>query len=177
VPGRRHRIEHCGFLNEDQLRRMAAAGIDPVPQPVFLYDFGDLYIRNLGVARTAASHPMRRWLDAGLHPAASTDAPVCATDPFKNLYAMTTRRSRAGTLLGKDQRLSMAEALHAYTACGAYTQFAEDRMGRLVPGHLADMAILSHDLCAIASEELVRAVQCDMTILDGQVIFDRHNQA
>jgi predicted amidohydrolase YtcJ len=71
----------------------------------------------------------------------------------------------------------MAEALHTYTACGAHTQFAEDRMGRLVPGHLADMAILSHDLFAIASEELVRAVQCDMTILDGQVIFDRHNQA
>jgi predicted amidohydrolase YtcJ len=71
----------------------------------------------------------------------------------------------------------MAEALHTYTACGAHTQFAEDRMGRLVPGHLADMAILSHDLFATSPEELREAVQCDMTILDGKVVFDRHGQA
>jgi predicted amidohydrolase YtcJ len=177
VPGRRHRIEHCGFLNKDQLRRMAAGGIDPVPQPVFLHDFGDLYVRNLGVERTAASHPMRRWLEAGLHPAASTDAPVCATDPFKNIYAMVTRRSRGGTPLGPAQRLSIAEALHAYTACGAYTQFAEHRLGRLVPGLLADVAVMSHDLFATSPEELREAVRCDMTILDGKVVFDRDGQA
>lgn len=176
VLGRRHRIEHCGFLNEDQLRRMVAAGIDPVPQPVFLYDFGDLYIRNLGPERTATSHPMRRWLEAGLHPAASTDAPVCATDPFKNLYAMTTRRSRAGTLLGPDQRLSMAEALHAYTACGAYTQFAENRMGLLVPGQFADVAVMSHDLFAADPEELRSEARCDITIRGGEVVFDRLGQ-
>ncbi|RKK05550.1 amidohydrolase [Pseudoroseomonas wenyumeiae] len=176
VLGRRHRIEHCGFLNDSQLRRMVAAGIDPVPQPVFLYDFGDLYLRNLGADRTDASHPMRRWLEAGLHPAASTDAPVCATDPFKNLYAMTTRRSRAGTLLGPEQRLSMAEALHTYTACGAYTQFAEDRMGRLVPGHFADIAVMSHDLFTIDPEQLRSEAHCDITIRGGEVVFDRLGQ-
>ena len=173
VPGRRHRIEHCGFLSPAQLRRMAAAGIDPVPQPVFLHDFGDLYVRNLGPARTAASHPMRSWLDAGLHPAASTDAPVCATDPFANLAAMVTRQSRSGAVLGADQRLSMAEALHAYTACGAHTQFAEDRLGRLVPGYLADIAILSHDLFAAEAEAALGAVRCDMTVLGGTIVFDR----
>lgn len=173
VPGRRHRIEHCGFLSPTQLRRMAAAGIDPVPQPVFLHDFGDLYVRNLGPARTAASHPMRSWLDAGLHPAASTDAPVCATDPFANLAAMVTRQSRSGAVLGADQRLSVAEALHAYTASGAHTQFAEDRLGRLVPGYLADIAILSHDLFAAEAEAALGAVRCDMTVLGGTIVFDR----
>lgn len=176
VLGRRHRIEHCGFLHEGQLGRMVAAGIDPVPQPVFLYDFGDLYVRNLGTDRTEASHPMRHWLEAGLHPAASTDAPVCATEPFKNLYAMTTRRSRAGTLLGPDQRLSMAEALHAYTACGAYTQFAEDRMGRLMPGQFGDVAVMSHDLFTADPEELRSEARCDITIRGGEVVFDRLGQ-
>jgi predicted amidohydrolase YtcJ len=176
VRGRRHRIEHCGFLDDGQLRRMVAAGIDPVPQPIFLYDFGDLYVRNVGAERTAASHPMWDWLRAGLHPAASTDAPVCATDPFKNIFAMVTRRSRAGTVLGEDQRLSMAEALHAYTACGAYTQFAEDQKGRLVAGQLADIAVLSHDLFAITPEELAGSVRCDMTVLGGRVVFDRMGQ-
>jgi predicted amidohydrolase YtcJ len=119
---------------------------------------------------------MRDWLRAGLHPAASTDAPVCATDPFKNIFAMVTRRSRAGTVLGEDQRLSMAEALHAYTACGAYTQFAEDQKGRLVAGQLADIAVLSHDLFAITPEELAGSVRCDMTVLGGRVVFDRMGQ-
>lgn len=172
VAGRRHRIEHCGFLADDHLRRMAAAGIDPVPQPVFLRDFGDLYVRNLGMARTVASHPMRRWLEAGLHPAASTDAPVCATDPFANLHAMTTRQSRSGLCLGSDQCLSMGEALHTYTTCGAWTQFAEDRVGRLAPGYQADIAVMSHDLFTVSTDEL-SGVRCEMTILDGHVVFDR----
>lgn len=174
--GRRHRIEHCGFLSDDQLRRMVAAGIDPVPQPVFLYDFGDLYVRNLGEARAAASHPMRRWLEQGLHPAASSDAPVCATDPFKNLFTMVTRRSKNGTVLGAGQALDMGQAVHAYTACGAWTQFAEDRTGRLAPGLAADVAVLSHDVFTVEPEVTRDAARCDMTLLGGAVAFDRLGQ-
>ncbi|MEZ0221110.1 MAG: amidohydrolase, partial [Tardiphaga sp.] len=153
ILGRRHRIEHCGFLSDSQIARMAASGIDPVPQPVFMYEFGDLYITNLGQARTDVAYPMRKWFDAGLHPAASSDAPVSTTDPFKNLFTMTTRMSNRHTVLGEGQKLSMAEAIHAYTYFGAYTQFAEDRMGRLVPGQLADIAVLSHDVFTCAPEE------------------------
>jgi predicted amidohydrolase YtcJ len=176
ILGRRHRIEHCGFLSDGQIARMAAGGIDPVPQPIFMYEFGDLYITNLGQARTDVAYPMRKWLDAGLHPAASSDAPVSTTDPFKNLFTMTTRMSNRHTVLGEGQKLSMAEAVHAYTWCGAYTQFAEDRVGRLVPGQLADIAVLSHDIFACRPEEIEKDVRCDLTILDGEVIFDRLGQ-
>lgn len=173
IAGRRHRIEHCGFLSDGQIARMAKAGIDPVPQPIFMYEFGDLYLRNLGGARTAAAYPMRKWLDAGLHPAASSDAPVSTTDPFKNLFTMTTRMSNRHTVLGADQALSMAEALHAYTYCGAYTQFAEGEVGRLVPGQAADIAVLSDDIFAIDPARLEQDVRCDLTLLDGKVVFDR----
>lgn len=176
VTGRRHRIEHCGFLSDAQLARMVAAGIDPVPQPLFIYEFGDLYIRNVGQERTDASYPMRKWLDAGLHPAASSDAPVCNTDPFKNLFTMVTRQSKNYTVLGEGERLTMKEAVHAYTFCGAYTQFAEDRMGRLVPGQLADVAILSEDIFACDPQTVENDVRCDMTILGGEVVFDRAGQ-
>ena len=176
IAGRRHRIEHCGFLTDGQLERMVAAGIDPVPQPLFIYEFGDLYIRNVGQERTDASYPMRKWLDAGLHPAASSDAPVCNTDPFKNLFTMVTRQSKNHTVLGDEQRLTMEEAVHAYTYCGAFTQFAEDRMGRLVPGQYADVAILSQDIFACDPVELEMNVRCDMTILNGEVVFDRAGQ-
>ncbi|MES2030594.1 MAG: amidohydrolase [Pseudomonadota bacterium] len=173
ILGRRHRIEHCGFLSDGQIARMAASGIDPVPQPVFMYEFGDLYITNLGQARTDVAYPMRKWFDAGLHPAASSDAPVSTTDPFKNLFTMTTRMSNRHTLLGEGQKLSMAEAIHAYTYFGAYTQFAEERVGRLVPGQLADIAVLSHDVFSCAPEEVETDTRCDLTILGGDVVFDR----
>ncbi len=173
IRGRRHRIEHCGFLSDGQIARMANAGIEPVPQPVFMYEFGNLYLRNVGEARTAAAYPMRKWLDAGLHPAASSDAPVSTTDPFKNLFTMTTRMSNRHTVLGPDQVLSMAEALHAYTYCGAYTQFAEGKVGRLLPGQVADIAVLSDDLFAIEPARLEHDVRCDLTLLNGKVVFDR----
>jgi predicted amidohydrolase YtcJ len=176
ILGRRHRIEHCGFLSDSQIARMAAAGIDPVPQPVFMYEFGDLYIVNLGQERTDVAYPMRKWFDAGLHPAASSDAPVSTTDPFKNLFTMTTRISNRHTVLGEGQKLSMAEAIHAYTYFGAYTQFAEHRVGRLVPGQLADIAVLSHDVFSCAPAVLEKDTQCDLTILGGDVVFDRRGQ-
>jgi predicted amidohydrolase YtcJ len=176
IRGRRHRIEHCGFLTDGQLARMAAAGIDPVPQPVFIYEFGDLYVTNLGQQRADASYPMRKWLDAGLHAAASSDAPVCATDPFKNLFTMVTRKTKRGTVIGGAERLSMEEAVHAYTALGAYTQFAEDKLGRLVPGQLADIAVLSHDVFSVPVETVENEVRCDLTLLGGEVVFDRLGQ-
>jgi predicted amidohydrolase YtcJ len=176
VEGRRHRIEHCGFLDDGQLARMAKAGIDAVPQPIFIYEFGDLYVRNLGQERADASYPMRKWLVGGLHPAAGSDAPVSVTDPFKNLYTMVTRRTRRGTLLGEAERLSITEAVHAYTYCGAYTQFAEARLGRLAQGLAADIAVASHDIFRCAPQMLESEVSCDLTIRGGEIVFDRHGQ-
>jgi predicted amidohydrolase YtcJ len=70
----------------------------------------------------------------------------------------------------------MEEAVHAYTALGAYTQFAEDRMGRLVAGQFADIAVLSQDIFSIPVEALENEVRCDLTLLGGEVVFDRHGQ-
>ena len=176
IAGRRHRIEHCGFLTPDQHRRMTAAGIYPVPQPIFMYEFGDLYVRNVGEARAAAAYPMRTWLESGQQPAASSDSPVSTTDPFKSLYTMTTRRTRRGTLIGPDERLTMEQAVHVYTYCGAFSQFAEDRYGRLIPGQRADVAVLSQDIFSCPAEALEAEVRCDLTLLDGRVAFDRHGQ-
>ncbi len=176
ITGRRHRIEHCGFLTDGQLARMAAAGIEPVPQPLFMYEFGDLYVHNLGEKRASAAYPMKKWLDAGLHPAASSDAPVCATNPFQNLFTMVTRQTKRHTEIGGIEKLTMEEAVHAYTYCGAYTQFAETDLGRLVPGQLADIAILSHDVFAVSPETVEKDVRCDMTILGGKVVYDREGQ-
>jgi predicted amidohydrolase YtcJ len=175
VLGRRHRIEHCGFLNADQRGRMKARGILPVPQPIFLYEFGDVYLKVLGRARSEACYPMRTWLDEGHNPSASSDSPVCTVDPFANLYTMMTRRTVRGTVIGADQCLTAAEAVHCYTAAGAYTQFAETRRGTLEVGQFADLAVLSRDVFAAAPEDVL-TTQADLTLRGGGVLFDRHGE-
>ncbi|WP_270935732.1 amidohydrolase [Falsiroseomonas oryzae] len=172
--GRRHRIEHCGFVTRDQMRRMKARGILPVPQPVFMYEFGDLYIRNLGRARSEHAYPMRTWLEDGHHPAASSDCPVSTVDPFVNLFTMVTRKTNRGTIMGPEEALSVEQAIHCQTWCGAYTQFAEDRRGTLEPGMLADLAVLSRDVFAAEPEQILRDTRCDLTLRGGVPIFDRH---
>lgn len=173
VAGRRHRIEHCGFVSAGQMARMAVRGIEPVPQPVFMYEFGDLYATNLGAERAAAACPMRSWLEAGQHPAASFDAPVSSTDPFQSLYTMVTRRTNKGTVIGADEAITMEQAVHCLTYCGGYTQFAEDRRGRIRPGMLADVTVLSRDVFA-GGAETVQDTEADLVLLGGRVVFDRH---
>jgi predicted amidohydrolase YtcJ len=176
IHGRRHRIEHCGFLTAGQRARMLKHGILPVPQPSFIWEFGDLYVTNLGRERAEASYPMRTWLHEGHHPAASTDSPVCSVDPFPNLYTMVTRRTSKGTVLGADQTLTAEEAVHCYTWCGAYSQFAEAHRGTLEAGMLADITVMSTDLFAAAPEEILKT-RADLTFRAGRAIFDRHGEA
>ena len=174
---RRHRIEHCSFVRPDQIARMARLGVHPVPQPVFIHEYGELYMAVVGAERTAASHPMRSWIEAGLKPAASTDGPVSGIEPFPNLYAMLARRSSAGTLLGAAQALTMPEALAAYTAHGAYVNRAERHRGRLMPGFAADVAVFSRDLLAASPEEVLEDTVCDLTLLGGEIVHDRLGEA
>jgi predicted amidohydrolase YtcJ len=85
---------------------------------------------------------------------------------------MVTRRTDKGTLLGGEQTLTLAEALHAYTWCAAYAEKEEGRKGRLVPGQLADLAVFSADPFDAAPEALLE-LKADMTILNGGVVHER----
>lgn len=172
-PDRRHRIEHCGFPSDDQISRMAKAGVYPAPQPVFMYDFADLYASVLGAERTAASYPFRKFLKAGLKPSASSDAPVCDASPFPSFYAMLTRRSWRGNVHGADETLTITEALRAFTEFGAFGEKTEHEKGRLVPGFLADIAVFSRNLMEATPEEILGDTRCELTILGGKVVFDR----
>jgi predicted amidohydrolase YtcJ len=173
---RRHRIEHCGFLTDDHMARMKAAGIYPAPQPIFIYDFGDLYYSVLGNGRPEASYPMRGWFNAGLKPSASTDAPVCDANPFPNIYTMLTRKTGKGTVVGGQEALTIDEALQAYTEFGAFAEKAEAKKGKLMPGMLGDVAVFSRDMTTAAPEEILDDTRCDITIRGGSIVFDRHGE-
>ncbi|MBL8687451.1 MAG: amidohydrolase [Rhodospirillaceae bacterium] len=171
----RPRIEHCGFVTDRQIGEMKRLGMIPSPQPVFIHEFGDLYVDVLGEARSNASYPMRRWHDRGLRPAAGSDAPVSSDDPLIGLHVMVTRKTDRGRVLGSSETLPLADALHTYTANGAYSAFAEAERGTLEPGMLADIAVVDRDLFKADAGELLEA-KVDLTILGGEVRFDRRGE-
>ena len=169
---RRHRIEHCGYIVPEHIDIMARRGIFPAPQPVFVYDFGDLYLEVLGEERSAGCYPMRTWMEHGLHPAASSDAPVCGTNVMTNLYSMLTRKTARGVCLGESERLNLAEALSASSYNGAYLSFSESVKGTLLPGQLADIAVTSDNLFDSEPERILES-NIDLTILEGDIVYDR----
>jgi predicted amidohydrolase YtcJ len=172
-PDRRHRIEHCGFSTPAQHERMVKAGIYPCPQQVFIHDFGDAYVKVLGPERALPSYPFRTWFDLGLKPATGSDAPVCDPNPFPNFHTMLTRETWKGTVMDAAQRVSIEEALQAYTEFGAFSQKQETVKGRLAPGLLADVAVFSRDLLTAAPADILKDTRCDLTILGGEVVYER----
>ncbi|MCW8084654.1 amidohydrolase [Sabulicella glaciei] len=175
TPERRHRVEHCGFVTRDQRRRMKARGILPVPQPVFMREFGETYLKVLGPERALRAYPMKTWMEEGQHPSASSDSPVSNVDPFGNLHVMVTRETAQGRVMGPEERLTIEEALHAYSWCGAYSTFAEGSRGTLEPGMDADIAVLDRDILVADPAEIL-AARCDLTLRGGAVIHDRHGE-
>ncbi len=172
-PDRRHRVEHSGFSTPAQHERMMKAGIYPCPQQVFIYDFGDAYVSVLGEERGLSSYPLKTWIDLGLKPATGSDAPVCQPNPFPNLYSMITRKTWKGTVMDERERVSIEEALQAYTEFGAFSQKMENVKGRLIPGQLADIAVFSRNLLEATPEDILDNTQCDLTIRGGEIVHDR----
>ena len=92
-----------------------------------------------------------------------------------NLYTMLTRKSERGAVLGEGQRLSTTQAIDAMTANGAYGSFSETVKGTLTPGMLADIAVWDSDIFSAEPDALLHT-RCDLTVLSGEVVFDRHGQ-
>jgi predicted amidohydrolase YtcJ len=172
-PDRRHRVEHCGFSTPQQHARMVKAGIYPCPQQVFIHDFGDAYIKVLGEERALPSYPFRTWFDLGLKPATGSDAPVCDPNPFPNFHTMLTRQTWRGTVMDEAQRVTIEEALQAYTEYGAFSQKQEKAKGKLKPGFLADVAVFSRDLLSATPEQILKDTRCDLTIRGGEIVYER----
>lgn len=167
----RHRIEHCGYTDDAMNARMKDQGILPVPQQVFLYDFGNSYISVLGEDRALSAYPLRTFMDMGFKPSTGSDAPVCKPDPWPNLYTMITRKTWNGTVMDATQCVSIEEALRAYTENGAYSQNAEAVKGRLIPGQLADVAVFSRNLLEATPDDILKDTHCTMTLLGGDVVY------
>jgi len=167
----RWRIEHCGLCTPAILDRMARLGIVAVPQPNFVYELGDSYLRNFTPGQLALSYPNRSWFDRGIVAVGSSDVPVVGCDPFMGLRSAVTRLTRDGARMGPEQGVSVEEALRMFTRHGAFATFEEGRKGTIAPGKLADLAVLSADPRALEPERL-HELRCELTLLGGEVVFE-----
>ena len=169
----RHRIEHCGLLDQEMIARMKRLGVLAASGLPFLYELGDSYIGSLGQERAGAFYPLRSMLDQRVKAALSSDAPVMDPNPMHGLYCAVARKTASGQDIGPEQTVSLREAVAAYTIEGAYASFEEDIKGSIEPGKLADVVVLSGDLFAAPLESILD-FKADLTMIDGQVVYERN---
>jgi predicted amidohydrolase YtcJ len=168
-PDHRHRIEHCGIARPEHVERIARLGVIPVPQGRFVYELGDGMISAVGAERAEWCYRQKSFLNAGVELPASSDRPVVDGHPLRGLRALIERRTSAGDELAPAERLSPAEALRAYTYGSAFAGFAENRVGQLAPGYLADLAVLSADPLRAADVDEIAVLA---TVVGGRTVHD-----
>ena len=166
----RHRIEHCGGPRRDQVERIARLGVIVVGQPRYFWDAGDAWLEALDADRAQRLQPYRELVDAGVKFALSSDAPVASHRPMDTIASAVMRTTISGAVIGADQALTVEEAVRAATADSAASFFADDRLGTLEAGLLADVVVLDRDLFEMPSDE-ISDVGVDLTLLDGEVAY------
>ena len=172
---RRFRIEHAQHVAPSDIPRFAELGVVPSMQPYHAIDDGRWAERLIGHERARTTYAFRSLLDAGARVAFGSDWFVAPPTPLEGIYAAVTRRTLDdrnpdGWIPG--QRITLEEALVAYTGSGAYASFDEKDKGRLVRGYLADFVMLDRDLTRIPPET-IRDAQVVMTVVGGQVVYER----
>jgi predicted amidohydrolase YtcJ len=171
--GLAHRIEHLGLPDSTQLARAAKLRVIAAPQTIFIHSLGRNFRSYLPDALIPRTYPVRAMLDAGLVVALSSDAPVVEDDnPMIGIMAAVTRRDAGGVEIAREQAITVAEALHAYTMGGAIASGDETNRGSVEVGKWADLAVLSDNPLTVAPEGLP-AIKVDMTLVAGRVAFER----
>lgn len=171
----RHRVEHAQFITDEDVPRFAELDVIASMQPCHLLTDMRWAPAILGPEREAEGYRWRSLLDAGARLAFGTDFPVEPIDPFRGLYASLTREFEVGGPDGgwvPTEKISIDQAIVAYTRDAAYAEFEDHRKGTLAPGMLADIVVLSGDLRTLPPGDLLE-VQVDYTIVDGHVRHER----
>jgi predicted amidohydrolase YtcJ len=170
---RRFRVEHAQHLRRQDIVRLARSGVIASMQPYHAIDDGRWAEKRIGPERIKTTYAFRSLLDNHARLGFGSDWTVAPLDPILGIYAAVTRR----TLDGKnpngwvpEQKITVEEALRAYTSGNAYGVFAERSRGKLAPGYLADVVLLDQDLTAIPPPTIER-VRVRATVAGGKVVF------
>jgi predicted amidohydrolase YtcJ len=170
---RRFRIEHAQHLRAQDIPRFGRDHVIASMQPYHAIDDGRWAEKRIGPERIKTSYAFRSLIDSGAVLAFGSDWTVAPLNPLLGIYAAVTRR----TLDGKnpngwvpEQKISVEEAVRAYTVGSAYAEFAEKEKGRIAPGMLADMVLLSEDIFRIDPVEIEKT-RVLLTIVNGRIVY------
>jgi len=172
---RRHRVEHIEQVQADDIPRFAKLGVLPSMQPIHA-DPGtvDVWSKAVGEERLPRSFAWKSLLNAGATLVYGADWPACISlNPMRGLHSAVNRRTTDGRPPNgwiPEQRISIADALKAYTVNSAYGSFDENTKGKLIPGFFADLVIHSQDLFTVPSMD-IHKTQVLMTMVDGKQVF------
>ena len=171
---RRFRIEHAQHLRPQDIPRFARDKVIVSMQPYHAIDDGRWAEKRIGKERAKTTYAFRSLLDSGATLAFGTDWTVAPLNPLLTVYAAVTRR----TLDGKnskgwvpEQKISVEEAVRAYTVGSAYAEFQDTVKGTISVGKLADMVILSRDIFKIDPKD-IENVKVTLTLVDGRVVYE-----
>lgn len=167
----RPRIEHCGLTRPDQLARLRALGVVPVPQAVFIERTGGALVTALGPERADWAHRHRSFLDAGLTVPGSSDRPIAPGSPLRGIHAMVNRTTDTGDVVGPGEVVSPSQALYAYTMGSAHAGFDERVKGSIEPGKLADLAVLERDPTTVPPDT-IKDIAVLATLVGGRFVYD-----
>lgn len=169
----RHRIEHVQIIHPQDLHRPAELDVIASMQPIHATSDYPGAERFWG-ERSVFSYAWRSLIERGTRLAFGSDAPVDSPNPFWGLHAAITRCRHDGSPDPEGwypaQRLTLDEALHAYTVGAAYAGFAEDRLGKLAPGFLADLLVLDRDPNSIEPMQ-VKDIRPLATMIAGEWVY------
>ena len=172
---RRLRIEHAQHLRSEDFARFARLHVIASVQPYHCIDDGRWAEKRIGHERALTTYAFKSLLDAGVTLAFGSDWFVAPINPLAGIYAATTRR----TLDGKhpdgwipEQKISVVQAVHAYTMGSAYAESQESDKGSLETGKLADFVVLSDDIFHLDPVR-IQDVKVDITVSGGAVVYER----
>jgi predicted amidohydrolase YtcJ len=171
---RRFRIEHAQHIRPSDIPRFAEQDVIASMQPYHAIDDGRWADRVIGEKRSETTYAFRSLIDPGAHVAFGSDWFVAPAIPLEGIYAAVTRRTLDGANPDgwvPGQKITVEEALHAYTFEGAYASFEESEKGTLKPGMLADLVLVDRDLTGIPPEQ-IRDAKVLMTVVGGRVVYD-----
>ncbi|HJW14711.1 MAG TPA: amidohydrolase [Thermoanaerobaculia bacterium] len=171
---RRFRIEHAQHLRASDIPRFAALGVVASMQPYHAIDDGRWAEKRIGRERCRTAYAFRSLLDAGARLVFGSDWDVAPLSPLAGIDAAVNRRTTDGRNPGgwfPEQRITVEEALRAYTATAAWAAFEESEKGTLAPGKLADFVVLSADFFSIEPERIDKITVAE-TVVGGQVVFE-----
>jgi predicted amidohydrolase YtcJ len=172
---RRFRIEHAQHLRASDIPRFARLGVIASMQPYHAIDDGRWAEPRIGRERCRTTCAFRSLLDARAVLAFGSDWDVAPLSPLAGIFAAVTRRTTDGKNSAgwfPEQKITVEEALRAYTSSAAYAAFEEGEKGTLSPGKLADFAVLSADVLGVEPEE-IEETAVDTTVVGGKVFFSR----